>query len=272
MKRISKAALLLLLLAGGISSCKKDSSKNPANTSTGLNAVSAVSAPASPIDMWNFISGSCDARFKVRSFYHLETGTDEIDINGNFYDSRGNRVTGSPCRAAIGGFQLTPGLNNDYVYNGNGVASLFNSRVNFQLTSLNGASINNNLDVRSKLSLSSPVYNMSSISSNTLSAGTRIQWNADANNQWGIVIGIHYDPNHPQNAGFASQYPNHLATTHFTADNGSYSIAASDLSSFPRGAYVNFYIARGSYDDLIVSNADFRIIGWTAIGGTYVVQ
>lgn len=264
------------LLSVALHSCKKqdqsgDLAQNPINNPH-ITAKVYGTAPTSVLDMWNFYTTPARGRFCVRSFRLLDNGTEEIDINGNFYDAAGNKITTGAVH--VGNFNLTPNINQDYEYlNANGVNSLYNTPTVFSLDPPGAAIVNGSLDIRKKITLALPVYNTTNIASNQVSVATIYKWNADAANSWGVGIVYHYDPDRPENAAPKAQgFASHMAYTKLVTDNGQYNVVASDLDDFPNGAYVNVYIGRISYDQYESNDEMYKIAGWSTVSGTYVVN
>lgn len=94
-------------------------------------------------------------------------------------------------------------------------------------------------------------------------AGTKIIWNADANNQKGVIIALEYNPTSQNNQNVINANSDKKNTVNgiTTEDDGIYQITAEDLSKFPNDAILSFYIVRGEYTINNDSNDNDTSIG-----------
>ncbi len=100
-----------------------------------------------------------------------------------------------------------------------------------------------------------PVMITSSTSSTISSLNSyQINWNTDANNQNGIVIGIYYSSMLNRLIDSTSQSTDKLWTV-TTTDNGSYTIPSAVLSTFPQGSYIDIYVGRAAATPYLIGNS-----------------
>ncbi len=87
----------------------------------------------------------------------------------------------------------------------------------------------------------------------SISKDVQLTWNTDPQYTGSVVIGLWY------NGTLSNRVDNTLPSETKlkyieVPDNGSYTIPASELSDFPVGGYGTIYVARGFWDDKIVSS------------------
>jgi|TARA_B110000240_G_scaffold197532_1_gene253076 opacity protein-like surface antigen len=103
-------------------------------------------------------------------------------------------------------------------------------------------------------------------------SGSEIVWNADDQNENGVVISIEYNPLSQLEESVVNAKSDNLLKGNTTEDDGSYTITTKDLAEFPQNAILTFYVARAGYGistndagedyslaGLTVNRADFKI-------------
>jgi hypothetical protein len=100
---------------------------------------------------------------------------------------------------------------------------------------------------------------------NNIVSGSEIVWNADSENENGIVISFEYDPLSQLEESIANQNPdNHLKGV-TTEDDGSYTIIAQDLAEFPDNAIITIYVARAGFGiSTNINGEDYSLAGVSA--------
>lgn len=96
-------------------------------------------------------------------------------------------------------------------------------------------------------------------------AGSEVVWNADGENENGVVISFEYDPLSQLEQSIANQKPeNHLKGV-TTEDDGSYTITAQDLAEFPDNSIISIYVARAGFGIATnINGEDYSLAGVTA--------
>lgn len=74
--------------------------------------------------------------------------------------------------------------------------------------------------------------------------GTLVSWESDERNENGVVVGIEYNAKDQSNPDIAAQNVKDIRRFSTIEDNGSYKITEDDLSNFPKGANLTFYVSR----------------------------
>jgi hypothetical protein len=79
----------------------------------------------------------------------------------------------------------------------------------------------------------------------------RINWNADPNNNEGVVVLIRYNAQLSQHRDPSFAGSPFFNPPIFTTDNGYYDISANDLINIPAGAVFDLIIGRGNQEDML---------------------
>lgn len=96
-------------------------------------------------------------------------------------------------------------------------------------------------------------------------AGSEVVWNADSENENGMVISFEYDPLSQVEESIANQKPDNQLKGVTTEDNGSYTISAQDLVEFPDNAIITIYVARAGFGiSTNINGEDYSLAGVTA--------
>ena len=92
-----------------------------------------------------------------------------------------------------------------------------------------------------------------------VSKSLTLKWVTDPNNRWGnVIIQVYYYEGLSHKSD--STLPAHINTLNFTVpDDGSYTIAATDLQVFPAKAYIGISIARGTQNESVLPISKKRI-------------
>lgn len=107
----------------------------------------------------------------------------------------------------------------------------------------------------------------------TVVPGTQITWNADPKNTKGVIVNLDFDPS-TQTAEISKLNPNRIAKALTLVDNGSYTITAEDLETFPSNSLLNFYVGRSGFSIAIdtSNNNDYAIGAMTAWRADFIIQ
>ncbi|MCF6308490.1 MAG: hypothetical protein L3J09_11105 [Flavobacteriaceae bacterium] len=100
-------------------------------------------------------------------------------------------------------------------------------------------------------------------SSNELSAGAIVNWNADNLNTNGVVINVVYDPLLQQNGVIAWENQFRIKESFAVEEgNGTYQITQQDIDRFPQDAYVTIKVSRGAFS---INEEEPAIIAVTSV-------
>jgi len=238
--------LLLLFGAGCLISCHKDAS-NPVNQWTWFGTKNSA--------VYNYVLINASQVLRKIDSEELHVG-----VSAAFIDSNNNKIT--YVRALSVNDQLIqPGQDSTYNYNyGSDQISkssqLFGTKV---LVAING------MDEAD--TVSSSVYLPKQLSSSlenypdtvSTSDGLPLQWLPDADNTWGnVLIQLFYYSALSMKGD--STMPDKISTVNITVpDNGRYYLSHSELSAFPKNAYIGITIARGSQNEAILPLSRKRV-------------
>ncbi len=183
-----------------------------------------------------------------------------IGVSAAFIDSSNHQITA--VRAlSVNNLVIQPDQDSTYNYNygpaeTNKGFQLFGTRV---LVTINGTAesdtVTNSIYVPKRLSAALEDY-PDTIS---LSNGLQLQWSPDNENTWGnVMIQLFYYATISRKAD--SSMPEKISTVNITVpDNGHYFLSGSDLSAFPRNAYIGITIARGTQNEAILPLSHKRV-------------
>ena len=108
------------------------------------------------------------------------------------------------------------------------------------------------------------VVEYSGLQNNKIVAGSEITWNADNQNENGVVIGFEYKPHAQLEKIIVDQKSDILLKGTTIEDNGSYTITAQDIEEFPQNAMITFYVLRAGYGiSTNDSGEDYSLAGFT---------
>ena len=103
--------------------------------------------------------------------------------------------------------------------------------------------------------------------------GILIDWNADKNNQYGVLIevtwnGVLFDDEHNR-----KQTDQRIVESYIVPDNGSFLINQNHLTAFPKFAFLKVLIKRGNLATLQDSNdKDYKLFGYSSDYDYFVVK
>jgi hypothetical protein len=238
--------LLLLISAGCLISCHKDAS-NPLNQWTWFGTQNSA--------VYNYVLINANQVLSKSDSEELHVG-----VSAAFIDSNNHQVT--VVRAlSVNDLLIQPGQDSTYNYNyGPDETSkggqLFGTKV---LVTIRGM---DEIDT-----VSSSIYLPKQLSSTlenypdtvSLSHGLQLNWSPDQDNTWGnVVVQLFYYSTMSRKAD--STMPEKISTVNITVpDNGKYYLSQSDLSAFPRNAYIGITIARGAQNEAILPLSRKRV-------------
>lgn len=105
----------------------------------------------------------------------------------------------------------------------------------------------------------------SGLSNGKVVAGSQVNWNVDADNTNGVVIGIEYNPNaQPNEDVYNAQTKRFLRGATLSDTDGSYTFTSEDFEEFPDDAIVTFYAGRAGFSIIVDNNLDFSLSCLTA--------
>jgi hypothetical protein len=238
--------LLLLFGAGCLISCHKDAS-NPVNKWTWFGTQNSA--------VYNYVLINASQVLSKSDSEELHVG-----VSAAFIDSNNNQITN--VRVLSVNDQIIPaGQDSMYNYNyGSDEISkssqLFGTKI---LVSINGT---DEADTVSSLiylpkQLSPTLENYPDTIS--MAHGLPLQWSPDADNTWGnVMVQLFYYSALSRKAD--STLPERISTVNITVpDNGKYYLTQSDLSVFPRNAFIGITIARGTQNQAILPLSRKRV-------------
>ena len=238
--------LLLLFSAGCLISCHKEASNPPNNWTwfgTQNNAV------------YNYVLINANQVLSKIDSEELHVG-----VSAAFIDSNNHQVTA--VRAlSVNNLVIQPGQDSTYNYNyGPGETNkgfqLFGTQV---LVTIHGIAESDTVtnSIYLPKQLSSFLENYPDTLS--LSHGLQLKWTPDNENTWGNVLIQLFYYNTLSRKGDSSM-PEKISTINITTpDNGHYFLSGSDLSAFPRNAYIGITIARGTQNEAILPLSRKRV-------------
>jgi hypothetical protein len=117
---------------------------------------------------------------------------------------------------------------------------------------------NNNLLVEQEIYAPAEL-NMAAIG-DSIRVGSAISWNADPDNEHGLLIIASFDPTSALNEnGSFDGYSPIVNYEHISSDNGDYDISANVLKDIPVGAWVDVRIFRGNFKTIETTTNSFGI-------------
>ena len=238
--------LLLLISAGCLISCHKDAS-NPLNQWTWFGTQNNA--------VYNYVLINANQVLSRSDSEELHVG-----VSAAFIDSNNHQLTA--VRAlSVNDLLIQPGQDSTYNYSYGPDETikggqLFGTKV---LVTIRGMDETD--------TVSSSIYLPKQLSSTlenypdtvSLSHGLQLNWSPDQDNTWGnVVVQLFYYSTMSRKAD--STMPEKIATVNITVpDNGKYFLSQSDLSAFPRNAYVGITIARGTQNEAILPLSRKRV-------------
>jgi len=238
--------LLLLISAGCLISCHKDAS-NPLSQWTWFGTQNNA--------VYNYVLINANQVLSRSDSEELHVG-----VSAAFIDSNNHQLTA--VRAlSVNDLLIQPGQDSTYNYSygpdeTNKGGQLFGTKV---LVTIRGMDETD--------TVSSSIYLPKQLSSTlenypdtvSLSHGLQLNWSPDQDNTWGnVVVQLFYYSTMSRKAD--STMPEKIATVNITVpDNGKYFLSQSDLSAFPRNAYVGITIARGTQNEAILPLSRKRV-------------
>jgi hypothetical protein len=237
--------LLLLVSAGCLISCHKDAS--------------------TPVNSWTWFGRQNNAVYNyvlINANQVLSNGDSEelhIGVSAAFIDSNNHQLTA--VRAlTVNNQVIEPGQDSTYNYNYTPVGGkdfqLFGTQV---MINIRGADMGDT--VSSSIYLPKQLVDEISNYPDTisLSQGIQLHWSTDSENTWGNVLIQLFYYNALSRKG-DSTLPEKISTVNLTVpDNGNYDLSKSDLSVFPRNAYIGITIARGTQNEAVLPLSRKRV-------------
>jgi hypothetical protein len=238
--------LLLLVSAGCLVSCHKDSSI-PENKWTWFGTQNS--------SVYNYVLINANQVLSKSDSEELHIG-----VSAAFIDSCNHQVTVVQA-LSVNDMVIQPGRDSTYVYNyGSGEtdkgSGLFGTKVLVTIHGIDEAdTVSNSIYLPKQLSPSVEDYP----DTLSLSHGLLLQWSPDDENSWGnVVIQLYYYDYLSQKAD--STMPKSIPTVNITVpDNGNYFLSQFDLRSFPPNAFIGITIARGTQNEAILPLSRKRV-------------
>ena len=98
-----------------------------------------------------------------------------------------------------------------------------------------------------------------------IAVGSQVAWNADFDNENGVVISFEYSPHSQLEESIANKKSDNYLKGVTTEDDGSYIITSEDLMVFPENAIITIYVARAGFGiSTNISGEDYSLAGVTA--------
>lgn len=257
--RGSARVLLIFMLVGWLSACKKSNTTYIPN--------------ASASDYYTFLSQPSNGTLVLQSYTTIDSqGISTItDVEGAFTDTNRNVHGGGPM--SIGNMTFSDSIiGTQYYYNGVPIqgASYFGTTLLYQLNPVIGgqvtsASVQSSLYAPALLTINSPSLG------SKVNTGSTITWNADPKNTKGVLIELKYDPAALANLGFSTAYPSVITHSATATDKGTYTFQGADFGGFPAGCSVNLNLSRYNYAAIYSSDSTkkYLITAYTELSTTY---
>ncbi len=102
--------------------------------------------------------------------------------------------------------------------------------------------------------------------------GKVIMWNADASNAHGVYIDLHYDEEVSHTKSPTLPNTDVWKTLPAVADDGKYSLSATDLEDFPTGGYVQVTVGRGNAKIVTAQGKKYNVYGYSISRGYFIVK
>jgi hypothetical protein len=238
--------LLLLLGAGFLISCHKDAS-NPVNKWTWFGTQNSA--------VYNYVLINASQVLNKTDSQELHIG-----VSAAFIDSNNNQIT-NVRTLSVNDQIIQPGQDSLYNYNyGTDEISksgrMFGTKIPVAIHGMDEEdTVSTSIYLPKQLSASLEDY-PDTISK---SQGFSLQWLPDSDNTWGnVVVQVFYYSALSRKSD--STMPLNISTVNITVpDNGKYSLNQSDLSTFPRNAFIGITIARGSQNEAILPLSRKRV-------------
>lgn len=238
--------LLLLVSAGCLISCHKDSS-NPESKWTWFGTQNSA--------VYNYVLINANQVLSKSDSEELHIG-----VSAAFIDSSNHQVT--VVRAlSVNDLVIQPGQDSTYNYNYGSAetdkgSGLFGTKVLVTIHGMDEAdTVSSSIYLPKQLSPTLGDYP----DTLSLSHGLQLQWVPDDENSWGnVVIQLYYYDYLSRKAD--STMPERIPTVNITVpDNGKYSLSQFDLRAFPRNAFIGITIARGTQNEAILPLSRKRV-------------
>lgn len=238
--------LLLLFGAGCLFSCHKDAS-NPVNRWTWFGTQNT--------GVYNYVLINANQVLSKGDTEELHVG-----VSAAFIDSNNNQLT-SVRALSVNNLLIQPGKDSTYSFiykdaeSGKGF-QVFGSNVLITIRGSDEAdTVSNSVYVPKRLTTIIENY-PDTIS---LSQGIELNWLPDSDNSWGnVMIQLFYYSSLSIKSD--STMPEKITTVNITApDNGTYYLSRSNLSSFPKNAFIGITIARGTQNQAILPVSHKRV-------------
>jgi|SRR5664279_1602943 len=238
--------LLLLFSAGCLISCHKDAS-NPVNKWTWFGTQNSA--------VYNYVLINASQVLSKSDSEELHIG-----VSAAFIDSNNNRIT-YVRTLSVNDQIIQPGQDSMYNYNyGTDEISkssqLFGTRILVTIHGMDEAdTVSSSIYLPKQLSPSLEDYP----DTVSMTRGLPLQWLPDSDNTWGnVVVQLFYYSALSRKSD--STMPQNISTVNITVpDNGKYYLTQSDLSAFPRNAYIGITIARGTQNEAILPLSRKRV-------------
>src|SRR5450432_1231861 len=238
--------LLLLISAGCLISCHKDAS-NPVNQWTWFGTQNSA--------VYNYVLINANQVLSRSDSEELHIG-----VSAAFIDSNNHQVT-VVRTLSVNDQVIQPGQDSTYNYNyGPGETikgdQLFGTKVLITIHGMTEAdTVSNSIYLPKQLSPTLVDYP----DTVSLNRGLQLRWSPDEENTWGnVVVQLFYYNTLSRKAD--STMPENISTVNITVpDDGNYFLSQSDLSVFPRNAYIGITIARGTQNEAILPLSRKRV-------------
>lgn len=200
-----------------------------------------------------FSNAETDGSFMLQSFATQATQNHVRDysFDGAFFDKNNQIIEGALVKIDDVEFKSNNRSGFSYHLSENSLKKLYGKKVKITLSrkkSIGTANRSSNggqeFYVPRDIELITPELG----EGNVLQAGTTIEWNADTNNDKGLLILVEYDPNFVDNGQFRDAGHDGSIYKYVVAEeSGSYTLTAEDIEGLPLGSTVILKLIRANY-------------------------
>jgi hypothetical protein len=238
--------LLLLIGAGCMISCHKEAS-NPVNNWSWFGTQNSA--------VYNYVLINANQVLSKSDSEELHIG-----VSAAFIDSNNHQLT-SVRVLTVNNQIIEPGQDSTYSYDyASGGANkgfpLFGTQVLIAIRgTVEADTVSSSIYLPKQLTTEITNY-PDTIS---LTQGLQLHWSPDNQNTWGnVMVQLFYYS--ALSIKGDSSLPKNISTVNLTVpDNGNYFLSKSDLSIFPRNAYIGITIARGTQNEAILPLSRKRV-------------
>jgi len=107
---------------------------------------------------------------------------------------------------------------------------------------------------------------------NEIEVGSQISWNADSENENGLIISTTYNPKGFGNDSISTYYPYNIENFEYvTEDNGEYIVTNELLQGFPLGGVIDISVVRGSFKLIKIGGVEYGIVVTSESNDSYTI-